>query len=294
MGKNSHRWLWLGLSILVLAPLSLADDQTKSDDQKTSTPKATVYRVPYQLTTTKHVLVRVKMNGKGPFNFVLDTGAPAIFISTEVAKKAGVEPDAKGMGTFAQFEIEGGIKLKDVEAKLEEPFQMAGMNKLNITGIRLDGFMGYTMLARFKITYDFTDTHLLWEELHWNPPPPIGLRQSGKPPANVEAMGNLSKFAAGLLGRRPDPVIEYRGFIGIELEDSDQGIRVKRVLPQSPAAQAKVQAGDLLLEFAEKEINTLAELYRLASKHAASKEVNLKVRRGHEEVTLTLQPVKGL
>ena len=47
-------------------------------------------RVPYQLTNTKHVLVRVKLNGKGPFNFVLDTGAPALFLSEAAAEKAGI------------------------------------------------------------------------------------------------------------------------------------------------------------------------------------------------------------
>ena len=54
-------------------------------------------------------MVRAKINGKGPFNFILDTGAPALFVATEVAKKAGVEPDKKGWGTFDSFEIEGGV-----------------------------------------------------------------------------------------------------------------------------------------------------------------------------------------
>ena len=37
------------------------------------------FRVPYRITDTKHVLVRVKLNGTGPYNFILDTGAPSVF-----------------------------------------------------------------------------------------------------------------------------------------------------------------------------------------------------------------------
>ena len=46
----------------------------------------------------KHILVRAKINGKGPFNFILDTGAPALFVSTKVCDKIGVKSDKKGWG----------------------------------------------------------------------------------------------------------------------------------------------------------------------------------------------------
>src|SRR5918993_258133 len=49
------------------------------------------YLVPYRLTDTNHFLVRVRINGKGPFNFLVDTGAPALYVGTEAAKKIGLE-----------------------------------------------------------------------------------------------------------------------------------------------------------------------------------------------------------
>ena len=63
--------------------------------RKTPPKAATTYEVPYRLTDTKHVLVRVKINGKGPFNFILDTGAPALFMTEAVAKKAGGKADER-------------------------------------------------------------------------------------------------------------------------------------------------------------------------------------------------------
>src|ERR1035438_1815185 len=50
------------------------------------------FQVPYRLTDTNHFLVRVRINGKGPFNFLVDTGAPALYVATETAKKIGLKP----------------------------------------------------------------------------------------------------------------------------------------------------------------------------------------------------------
>ncbi len=41
------------------------------------------FQVPYRLTDTNHFLVRVRINGKGPFNFLVDSGAPALYVATE-------------------------------------------------------------------------------------------------------------------------------------------------------------------------------------------------------------------
>src|SRR6476469_5731939 len=82
----------------------------RADDPKPA-KKPVRFEVPNKLTDTKHVLVRAKINGKGPFNMILDTGAPAVFITKPIAKKVGLEADDKGWGTFTTFEIEGGLKV---------------------------------------------------------------------------------------------------------------------------------------------------------------------------------------
>ena len=64
--------------------------------------------MPYRVTNFNHVMVRAKINGQGPFNFIVDTGTPALFVADAVADKIGVKKDKKGWGTFDTFEIEGG------------------------------------------------------------------------------------------------------------------------------------------------------------------------------------------
>src|SRR5947209_18244540 len=85
-------WLCACLSLLCLAPSPRAEPPKKEEVKKT---EGKTFQVPYKLTEVKHVLIRAKINGKGPFNFILDTGAPALFVSTALAKKLRVEPDAK-------------------------------------------------------------------------------------------------------------------------------------------------------------------------------------------------------
>ena len=154
---------------LLIGPL-LGQDAAKPAAQAA---QAEGVRVPYVLTDTKHVMVRAKINGKGPFNFIVDTGAPALYVGTEIAKKIGVQAEKNGWAKLDTFEIEGGVMLKDARGRVEDPFQLIGMNKMNLAGFRYDGIIGYTVLAKYRIRFDFTKSHLVWTKLDWEPPPPL-------------------------------------------------------------------------------------------------------------------------
>src|SRR5579884_1367290 len=124
------RTLWfsgVGLAALCLAAPAAADEPAK----------AGAVEVPYRLTVPKHILIRAKINGKGPFNFILDTGAPALFVSTKVAKKLGVAPDKAGWGAFDTFEIEGGVMIRKARGRIADPPQLEGMNALGLAGCEL-------------------------------------------------------------------------------------------------------------------------------------------------------------
>ena len=67
------------------------------------------FQIPYRLTDTNHFLVRVRLNGKGPFNFLVDSGAPSLYIATETASKIGLKPDPAEFWTpVDRLEFEGG------------------------------------------------------------------------------------------------------------------------------------------------------------------------------------------
>jgi hypothetical protein len=251
--------------------------------------------VPYKLTDTKHIMVRIKLNGKGPFNFIVDTGAPALFVATAVAKKAGVEPEKDGWAKFDKVELEGGLVLDKVAARIEDPFQLKGMNGMGLAGVELHGMMGYTVLAKFKIQYDLTSDKLLFTPLKFDPPPPVSLRDDkGGSLSGLELIGDILKFASKLLGFEGPPQRKPRGFLGLDLDRTDGHLLVKSVLEGSPAAKAGLKAGDQLKRFGSDDVDTVGEVTRRAAKKQPGDEVTLTIERDGMEQKLTLKLGRGL
>src|SRR5437763_10796650 len=210
--------------------LLLAGVQVRADDLKPPVAKLTaVVQVPYSLTATQHVLVRVKLNGKGPYNFILDTGAPVLFIATKIADKAGVKADKQGWAAVDRFEVEGGVALEKAKAKVDDLFQLEGMNGLGLAGAELHGVIGYNVLARYRIEYDFTRPKLSWTTLDFNPPLPAGIGK-GSAPAGLDAIGGIMKVFGALLGMKASVEMQPRGFLGVELAAGDHQVTVRRVL----------------------------------------------------------------
>src|SRR5262245_50752360 len=267
-----------GLLAIVLAVPALADEKPKP------------ISVPYKLTGTNHVMVRVKLNGKGPFNFIVDTGAPALFVATKVAKKAGTEPDKNGWGDFDTFELEGGLKLEHVSGKIDDPFQLEGMNSLGIAGVELHGMIGYNLLAKYKITYDFTSDKLTLTELPGFKPanPPSFAGKGGQ--GGLEMIGTMMKFLGPLMGFKGPPVRKPRGYLGLELD----GTTVKSVLADGPAAKAGLQTGDKIKNFGGKSVDNLDELAERAAKRGAGEEITLTIERDGSDKRITLTLGRGL
>ncbi len=84
-------------------------DGPAAESQPQAARVGQVFRVPYRLTDTNHYLVRVRINGKGPFNFLVDSGAPALFVGTEAAGAIGLKPAPDDYWTdIERLDIEGG------------------------------------------------------------------------------------------------------------------------------------------------------------------------------------------
>lgn len=245
-------------------------------------------KVPYRISDANHIAVRAKINGKGPFNFIIDTGAPALFITVKTAKEIGLEPDDKKWAKVDKFTVEGGAELSDVRARIEDPFQLQGMAAM---GMKLDGIIGYNTVARFKIELDATKRTMLWTKLDFAPPEPPDAKElfGDNPPdsAQQKQMEMLAKMMAQLMGAGGKT--EPRGYIGIEL---DEGVAVTAVYEKSPAAEAGIQKGDVIVAFKGKKVATLEALLKMGA--AAGEEITIKVKRGDEEKEIAVKVGKGL
>lgn len=280
----------IALAAACLPPAGFAADPPPKADKPKAETKA---EVPYRLTDTKHVLVRAKLNGKGPFNFILDTGAPAVFVTKAVAKKVGLEEDKKGWGTFDSFVLEGGLKVDKAQGRVEDLFQLEGMNGLGLAGVELHGVIGYNVLAKYRITYDFTADKLSFVTLDFTPPEVVGIGKGGSG-GGLDMMGTMMKTLAGMMGVKPTFEVKPGGFVGIEIEEKEKKLYVKTVLKGGPADEAGVKAGDRLDSVKDTALDSLADVARVFGKAGVGDTVKLTVERGGEKKTYGIKLGGGL
>lgn len=107
------------------------------------------------------VLVPALVNGKGPYQFALDSGAGQTVVSSELAKELGLEQgekkEALGAGGKVAISLSkvssiavGSAKLEDLPVVITE----LGLLRLAIGG-KLDGILGYNYFKNFKVTIDY-------------------------------------------------------------------------------------------------------------------------------------------
>jgi PDZ domain/Aspartyl protease len=268
------------------------------------------FQVPYQLTDTNHFLVRARINGKGPFNFLVDSGAPALFIATETAKKIGIKPNQSEFWTpIDRLDLEGGAYLIGIKARVDDPFQLVGMNALGLPGTSIDGILGFTILARFRLEIDLTRDRMVWTRLDHEPPdvavpkPKVG--EQGGAPMGIQAMsalGPLAKGLAFLMGKQPAVDHQPRGFLGLEWSEKDNAGRkvvfIVAVLDGSPAARSGIRPGDQIVRLNDHDIDSLKDAQTALANIHAGEQIALIVDRGpsspNRVLRLTLTVGDGL
>ena len=280
---------------LGLLPLlaSRADDKPAPKPAPEPAAKADKIEVPYRLTDTKHLMVRTKINGKGPFNMIVDTGAPAVFITKGVAKKAKAETGEKDWVTFDTFELEGGLKVESAKGRIEDLVQIDGMNGLGLAGLELHGVIGYNVLSRYRIDYDLTSDKLVFEPLAFDPPPLLPLDRKGGG-ADIQTMGPMVKMLTSLLGIKPNFDTVPRGFTGLEYEEKDGKVIVTAVLVGSPAAKAGLKSGDHITSVKAVSIDSGKDLQKALAKAGVGSKWRFTVTRGDKEEELVVELGKGL
>src|SRR5262249_30762845 len=154
-------------------------------------------------------------------------------------------------------------------------FQLEGMNALGIAGDTLHGILGYNILARYRMEFNFAKDKMTWTRLNHDPALPRRIAKKGQESGSLDAIGSIVK-AIGMLVEKPPPEnLAPRGFLGVELAPAEgkvEGVLIKAVLAKGPAAQAGLQAGDLITEFQGEEVSDIAEVQSLAAKVRAGKK----------------------
>jgi predicted aspartyl protease len=133
-----------------------------------ATPSLSSAKVKFRLAGGAQplILLPVHVNDRGPFDFILDTGAGTSLLSSELAKQLEVKVIGSKEGHSAggkvsvslakvDFLAVGGIKLPDVDVGVVD---LANIGKT--IGAKIDGDLGYNFLKHFRISIDYRDSEI--------------------------------------------------------------------------------------------------------------------------------------
>lgn len=125
----------------------------------------TATTVPFQLLNN-HIYVQVKINGKGPFTFLCDTGGANI-LAPSLAKELGLKPEGalQGRGVGEKSEDVGLTKVQSLQlgdvTLLNQLFAIYGLDSYaNVEGVRIRGLIGYEIFKRFVVKVDYEHNQL--------------------------------------------------------------------------------------------------------------------------------------
>jgi hypothetical protein len=242
--------------------------------------------VPFELLKSGHMAVQVKVNGKGPYRLIFDTGAPLTLVNNKLAREAGLLEGAP-KPAFTLFGSMGETRIKTLEVGDQKAEDVAAvvMDHPTVELIAnhvgpLHGIVGFPFFARFKMTIDYQAKTLTFE--------PNGY----KPPDVMKAM------LAALMGPSAPIVLSPAGqwgvLVGKESGDEDEGVDLKEVIPGSAAARAGLKRGDRLLTVDGRWTDSVKDLYEAAGRIKAGTTVVARIKRGGKEMEVKVTPAAGM
>ena len=119
--------------------------------------------IPFRFSEKKPLLiVSALVNGRGPLNFALDTGASMTVVSPGVARRAGLHSDGakeKAIGAGGQLSVVfANVDSLEIGGAHAAGLDVAIMRLSPISraiGLRLDGILGLNFLQRYRVTIDY-------------------------------------------------------------------------------------------------------------------------------------------
>lgn len=305
------------MAIALLAAFALtvgatADD--KKDDKKEvkkEVKKTSV--VKFELLKSGHMAVDVKVNGKGPYTMIFDTGAPVSLVNTKLAKEAGL-PESKEKNPIdemiEQIEKLSGVKIEQIEellgikikgllgggARQVKTLEVGDAKVNDVSVMVMDhptvealskalgkpiyGLVGFPFFAQFEMTLDYEKKTM-------------SLTPNGyKPTQGMENVAELMQ--KGPTPRTLAPSAQWGVVCGKNKGDEEDGIDVKMVVPDSAADKGGIKKGDRLLTLDGRWTDSVEDLYEAASYVKPGKKVKVKVKRENKELVLEVTPSKGM
>jgi hypothetical protein len=280
----------LGQAGFFLIPLILGTALTAVPvraDEKTGEAKT----IKFELLKSMHMALQVKVNGKGPFRLIFDTGAPAIVVNNKLAKEAGVlskdtkRPPITLFGAMGQFPLKslevGPIKLEDVQAMVVDHPTVAAMSDLFGP---IDGIVGFPFFARFRTTIDYQAKEMTLSPVDYKPADIMQTMMA----TMMERMNDPNKPKILV------PPAQWGILVDKSSTDEDPGITIKDIFKGSAAEKAGLKTGDRLLTLDGRWTDSILDLFEAATYVKPGQTVAVKIKRAGKDLELKVTPMAGL
>jgi hypothetical protein len=253
--------------------------------------------VPFQMLQkdryfSGHIAVQAKVNGKGPYRLIFDTGAPIVLLSSRVAKEAGLFDGRKRPTGAGSLLMPGQVRVGNLEigrlAAADVPAVV--LDHPTVKAIAevfgpIDGIVGFPFFAQNRTVIDYQA-----KELTFTP--------NGYKPADVVQAMMATLMGRSRTGKEPSRLLAPAAQWGLRVEkaagDSEPGVTVAEVFAGGAAAAAGVQASDRLLTLDGRWTDTIADCYEAAGAVKPGETAELTLRRGGKVVQIQVTPAAGM
>ncbi len=262
--------------------------------QAQALPEAKPVKVPFKLLPSRHMLIEVTINDKGPYKLIFDTGAPLNIVTSRLGKETGISKRGGGgiaallSGGMNQVEI-GTMQLGDVTAKkvaavvMDHPTVKAISDAFAEEHGTIDGIVGFPFFARFATTVDYQKKELLLSPRDY------------KPGNYIEDLTKSLSAAGENAGQAK--VVGPAGLWGFTLAktkaDDEPGVAVGEVYEGTPAAAAGLKVGDRVLTIDGRWTDTLGDAHVAVSLVKPGRKADVTLTRDGKPMTLSITPVVG-
>jgi len=257
-------------------------------DEKDVKPAA----VPFEMLKSQHMAVQVKINGKGPFRLIFDTGAPVTLLSNKVAKEAGVFPANYKASPFALFGAQQKpFKIKDLEMgelKVANVDTMV-MDHPTIGALAsvvgpIEGIVGFNVFAKNRTTIDYQTRTMTFVPVNYEPKDMMKHIMSIMLASKADKEKARILAPAGLLGLRAEK----------KTDDEEPGVVIAEVFKGGAAAAGGLKAGDRLLTLDGRWTDSVEDCFFAASRLQPGTRVRAEVLRDGKRMDIQIQVKQGV
>ena len=253
-----------------------------------------------EILPSRHLALRVMLNGKGPFRMILDTGSPITFITNAAALKSGLLK-AQQANQPALFGMRGQVTAKTIGVgkTLLNDFPLLVLDHPVIETLQqvegpLDGILGFSFFARYRTVIDYVHKSAQFTPNGYQPEDLLGslmtrLMSNQASHRNLASLGLWGMEVARAAALKIAPTGER-----LELTDIQPGIMISRVYANSAAAQGGLLAGDRLLSIEEHWTDTLEDCLDAAGQIKPGEKTTLHILRSGTPMDIVITPRIGL